>query len=159
MLSLGDYLLGVAALAILTASSWLGASAARARLVPELEGLVAHLATSVLALALLIWVAELLGTLGWFDPLPYLAVVAAVGVSISRFLPGVARGKWGRGQPGPQIPPSPVTGPPSESSGIQIVMAVVIGLIAVVLFIPGVRDSLGTGMTGFDSTWYHGPFA
>ena len=26
-------------------------------------------------------------------------------------------------------------------------------------FIPGVRDSLSTGMTGFDSTWYHGPFA
>ena len=26
-------------------------------------------------------------------------------------------------------------------------------------FIPGVRESLSTGMTGFDSTWYHGPFA
>ena len=35
----------------------------------------------------------------------------------------------------------------------------VIGLLAILDFIPGVRDSLSTGMTGFDSTWYHGPFA
>src|SRR5690242_16507797 len=135
MLGAGDYLLGVAALALLAFSSWLGASAARARLVPELDGAPAHLATSVIALALLIWAAELLGTFGLFDPVPYLAVVAVAGVSLWRFLPGVARGKGGRGQLGPQSPPSPVTGPPGGSSGIQIAMAVVIGLIAVLLFI------------------------
>jgi hypothetical protein len=38
-------------------------------------------------------------------------------------------------------------------------LALVIALVAVVHFAGGVRDKLGTGMTGFDSTWYHGPFA
>ncbi|HEY1356132.1 MAG TPA: hypothetical protein VGF09_07425, partial [Solirubrobacterales bacterium] len=159
MLGPGDYLLGVAALALLVLASWLGATAARTRLVPEFEGVAAHLATSVVALALLIWPAELLGTFGWFAPVPYLAAVAAVGVGLWRLLPRVARGKGGRGQLGPQAPPSPASGPADRSSPISALAAALIGLIAVLLFIPGVRDSLSTGMTGFDSTWYHGPFA
>ncbi|HEY7255986.1 MAG TPA: hypothetical protein VH476_04820 [Solirubrobacterales bacterium] len=159
MLGLGPYLLGAAALALLAITSWLGAAAARARLAPELTGVPSHLATSVIATALVIWVAELLGTLGWFAPVPYLAVVAVVGVGLWRLLPGVAWGEGGRGRPRPQSPPHPMTGPPDRSSPIQALAATLIGLIAVALFIPGVRDSLSTGMTGFDSTWYHGPFA
>ena len=31
--------------------------------------------------------------------------------------------------------------------------------IAIGHFVSGVKLRLGTGMTGFDSTWYHGPFA
>jgi hypothetical protein len=34
-----------------------------------------------------------------------------------------------------------------------------VALVAVVHFADGVRLRLDTGMTGFDSTWYHGPFA
>jgi hypothetical protein len=34
-----------------------------------------------------------------------------------------------------------------------------IALVAVVHFAGGVKARLSTGMTGFDSTWYHGPFA
>jgi hypothetical protein len=34
-----------------------------------------------------------------------------------------------------------------------------IAAIAVVHFAAGVKTRLSTGMTGFDSTWYHGPFA
>ena len=76
MLDLGAYLLGILALALLATSAWLGGTAVRRRLLPEFDGAPAHLATSVLALALLIWVAELLGTVGLFEPLPYLAAVA-----------------------------------------------------------------------------------
>ena len=159
MLGLGAYLLGIAALALLAVSAWLGAAAARARLLPDFEGAPSHLATSVIATALLIWPAELLGTFGLFDPLPYLAVVSVVGVAMWRLLPRVASGEGGRGQLGPQIPPHPMSGPAGQSSPISTLIAALIGLIAVLLFIPGVRDSLSTGMTGFDSTWYHGPFA
>ena len=35
----------------------------------------------------------------------------------------------------------------------------VIAGIAIGHFVSGVRLRLSTGMTGFDSTWYHGPFA
>jgi hypothetical protein len=41
-------------------------------------------------------------------------------------------------------------------------MAIASGLVVVVAllhFAAGVKTRLGTGMTGFDSTWYHGPFA
>ena len=62
MLDLGAYLLGIVALALLATSAWLGGTAARRRLLPEFDGAPAHLATSVLALALVIWPAELLGT-------------------------------------------------------------------------------------------------
>ncbi|HEX5990196.1 MAG TPA: hypothetical protein VFY75_08300, partial [Solirubrobacterales bacterium] len=37
--------------------------------------------------------------------------------------------------------------------------ALLVALVAVVHFAGGVKTRLSTGMTGFDSTWYHGPFA
>ncbi|HET7485796.1 MAG TPA: hypothetical protein VFJ64_10545, partial [Solirubrobacterales bacterium] len=37
--------------------------------------------------------------------------------------------------------------------------ALAIAAVAVVHFAAGVKVRLSTGMTGFDSTWYHGPFA
>src|SRR5262249_50910871 len=58
-------------------------------------------------------------------------------------LPRVARGK----------------DPKVDQFDLSALLAALIGLVAVLMFIPGVRDSLSTGMTGFDSTWYHGPFA
>ena len=159
MLDLGAYLLGVVGLALLAISAWLGATAARRRLLPDFDGAPAHLATSVLALALLIWLAELLGTVGLFEPLPYLAAVAVIGVSLWRLLPRVAQGKGGRGQRGPQSSPHAAPGPAGRRLEIQAVVAALIGLLAVIDFGGGVRESLSTGMTGFDSTWYHGPFA
>jgi len=38
-------------------------------------------------------------------------------------------------------------------------IALLIAAVAVVHFAAGVKTRLSTGMTGFDSTWYHGPFA
>jgi hypothetical protein len=38
-------------------------------------------------------------------------------------------------------------------------VALAIGVVATVHFFAGVKLRLSTGMTGFDSTWYHGPFA
>src|SRR5262245_21586329 len=104
MLGLGRYLLGVAEIAVLLAFAWLGASALRSRLVPSLSGAPAYLTTMILALALLIWPAELLGTLGLFDPLPYLLLVGAVGGGSWWFFRRVAEDEGGRGQPGPQGP-------------------------------------------------------
>jgi hypothetical protein len=42
---------------------------------------------------------------------------------------------------------------------VTTVVALLIALIAVIHFAGGVKTRLSTGMTGFDSTWYHGPFA
>jgi hypothetical protein len=146
MLDLERYLLGVAEIALLAGFATLGASALRARLLPAFVGAPAHLATAVLALSLLIGVAELLGAFSLFEPLPYLVGVVAVSSGIWA---------WG-GDPHP----SPLASEPS-GPGVRIATAVALAVaaIAVVKFGADVRVKLGTGMTGFDSTWYHGPFA
>jgi hypothetical protein len=82
MLGAGRYLLGVAELAILAGFATLGANRVRARLLPAFEGPPAWLATAVVALAILVWVAELLGTVGAFKAFPYLLCVVVVGLGI-----------------------------------------------------------------------------
>ena len=71
---------------------------------PSSSGAPALLATHVLALALLIWCAELLGTLRRFEPVPYLLLVVAA--SAAGLSGGWRRGWGGRGRPldRPQAP-------------------------------------------------------
>jgi len=176
MLDLSRYLLGVLDLLALGGFAWLGASAVRVRFTPGFSGAPAYLATAVVALALLIWTAELLGSFGLFEPAPYLAVVAVTGVLCQALLPREAVG-WGvlltrrslfRGANSARGAtraakkaasggrPTPPTGPAGQ---VLTVIAVAISAAALVKFGVDVRSKLATGMTGFDSTWYHGPFA
>jgi hypothetical protein len=181
MLGPGRYLLGVAELALLGGFAWLGAASLRARLLPRVSGAPAHLAAAVIALALLLWVAELLGTVGWFRPAPYLVGVAVVGIGIWALSRracrrgGVAflalRSAQGRGMesaPGMEPRPSqtPRGGTPPHLDATRgwgadwlTLIALAVAVVAVIHFAGGVRLRLSTGMTGFDSTWYHGPFA
>jgi hypothetical protein len=171
MLGVGRYLLGVAELGVIAGFAWLGAGAVRRRLVPALESAPAHLATTVVALSLLLWTAELLGTFGWFEAVPYVACVVVVGAALWL---GVG-GRWGR--------PAALLGfSPGERSAVRergsgekqdaaasegrphrpspaALVALLVAAVAVVHFAAGVKLRLSTGMTGFDSTWYHGPFA
>jgi hypothetical protein len=146
MLGPGRYLLGAAELIWLVGFAWLGAARVRRGLLAELGGEVAFLATAVLAIALLIWVAELLGTVSAFKPVPYLVAVAVVGLVLRRFVPSATGPVAGALRP--FRPSLPVT-----------VISLLIAGIAIGHFVSGVKLRLGTGMTGFDSTWYHGPFA
>jgi hypothetical protein len=178
MLSASRYLLGVVELSALIGSAALGAAAVRSRLLPRWSGAPAWLATAVLGLALLIWVAELLGTVGLFKPLPYVIGVAlaalAAGVlssAESRDRPYALLRAMGRSAARPETTPSAASGrghttadatprtAASRSATAVTVVALLIAAAAVIHFAVGVRTRLGTGMTGFDSTWYHGPFA
>jgi hypothetical protein len=98
MLGVGRYLLGAIDLVLIIGFAWLGATAVRRRLVPALDGITAALATSVLALAGLLWTAELLGSFGWFTAIPYSALVVALGAGLRLGLGG-PRG-------GPSDPPA-----------------------------------------------------
>jgi hypothetical protein len=140
MLDLPRYLLGVAEILWLAGFATLGASAVRSRLLPGFDGAPAHLATAVIALALLIWAAEVLGSFGWFEPVPYLVAIAAIGLSLSRLFRAAETSS-------------------EREYGLATLIAVVIAGLAVVKFGVDVESKLGTGMTGFDSTWYHAPFA
>jgi hypothetical protein len=181
MLDLPRYLLGVLELLLLGGFAGLGASALRSRLLPSFSGAPAVLAASVLGLALLVWAAEILGTFGWFDAAPYLAAVAVVGAGLrlgvggggggpSRLLgfsPGesVADRVSSRGEKqdaaAPEGPPPPPSrsGPAKTAVRGATLIGLAIALAAAVHFAIDVRAKLLTGMTGFDSTWYHGPFA
>ena len=153
MLGPGRYLLGIVEIGLLVGFAWLGASSVRTRLLPRFSSAPACLATGLVALALLIWVAELLGTVGWFKPIPYLVGVAFVGL-----------GLWALGRPSRAAregtPPDPDPDATREG-GLDwlTLIALVIAAAAVIHFADGARLRLSTGMTGFDSTWYHGPFA
>ena len=171
MLGVGRYLLGVAELGVFAGFAWLGATSVRRRLVPELSGPAAGLATVLLAIAGLLWIAEVLGTFDWFKAGPYLAAVVVVGAGLRL----VVGGPWGR--------PSVLLGfSPGESGAVRerewgekedaaapegrphgpspaAVVALAVAAVAIVHFALGVKVRLSTGMTGFDSTWYHGPFA
>jgi hypothetical protein len=163
MLGPGRYLLGVAEVGLLLGFAWLGASAVRARLLPKLSGAVAQLASVIVALALLIWVAELLGSFGLWKPVPYLLAVALAGAACRAFCGGGHRG----GDPpsgGDASAPSSVgdavtTGSAARALSPATLASFAIAAIALVHFAAGAKTRLSTGMTGFDSTWYHGPFA
>jgi hypothetical protein len=174
MLDLGRYLLGVVEIALLTGFATLGASALRAWLLPNFSRAPAHLVTAVLALSLLIWVAELLGAFGLFEPAAYLVGTGVVGLGLrlgvggGRGSPSVLLGfspggrsfsPRGQGEKQDAAAPEGDPRPPSRGPSVATVIALAVAAIAVVKFGADVRPKLSTGMTGFDSTWYHGPFA
>src|SRR6476646_491046 len=158
MLDLGRYLLGVAELLPLGGFAWLGGSSLRGWLLPRFEGAPAHLASAVIALALLIWSAELLGSFGWWETVPYLVLVAAVGLGCWR----VASRREGDGRSSPDTSRQRLDVECLEKTSrppLLTVIALLVAAIAFIHFALEAKTKLSTGMTGFDSTWYHGPFA
>lgn len=139
MLDLGRYLLGVLEVLLLGGFAWLGGAALRAWLLPRFKGAPAHLASAVIALALLIWAAELLGSFGLWEPVPYLLLIAAAGLGLWRLMPRLLER---------------TSRPP-----LHTLIALAAAGIALAAFALEAKSRLSTGMTGFDSTWYHGPFA
>ncbi|HMI81130.1 MAG TPA: hypothetical protein VK480_05020 [Solirubrobacterales bacterium] len=150
MLDLGHYLLGVLEVLLLGGFACLSGAALRRWLLPEFGGAPAYLAAAVLALALVIWPAELLGTFGAWEPVPYLLLVAALGLGLWKFAPR-PEGEGGHPHPTQQVR--------VRMTPLPTLIALLVAAIAVVHFAGGVKTRLSTGMTGFDSTWYHGPFA
>jgi hypothetical protein len=160
MLGPGRYLLGVVEVLLLVGAAGLGGAALRRWLLPRFEGAPACLAAGVLSLALLIWAAEILGTFGAFDPVPYLLLVVVIGAALWKFAPRPPE----EGVPHPYLLGG-VRDPllRRDERGWRdlapVLVALAIAAVAVIHFATGVKTRLSTGMTGFDSTWYHGPFA
>src|SRR5260221_12358318 len=68
MLSLGSYLLGAAELAVVALSLGFSAFRLRRRFLPAWDGAPARLVEAIVAVALLTWVSEVLGTFTLFYP-------------------------------------------------------------------------------------------
>ena len=174
MLDLMRYLLGVFEIVLLAGFATLGASAIRFWLLPDFTSAPAHLATGVIALALLTWTAEIFGSVGLFEPLPYLVGIGVVGLGLwlgvgggrghpsglLGFSPGGrSLSSSGQGEKRDAAAPEGYPHPPSRKPSVATVIALAVVAVAVVKFGADVRPKLSSGMTGFDSTWYHGPFA
>jgi hypothetical protein len=149
MVSLGSYLLGVAQLAAVAASIGFAAYRLRARLLPEWQGAPARLVEAITAVALLIWISELLGTFGLFYPGTLIAACLLL-AAVLALLPGGG--------------PPAVTGPAgSDAPEPEPVwrLLVMVGVIAVVVghWAITTKHALDRGIFNFDSLWYHMPFA
>jgi hypothetical protein len=149
MLGPGRYLLGVVELGVLVGFAILGAASMRKWLLPRFFGAPAYLATAVIALALLIGVAEVLGTASLFESGAYLVGVATAGLGI-----------WALGRRA-AAPPMVSRPDVTRARGVDWMTLTALGIavLVVIRFAGGARLRLSTGMSGFDSTWYHGPFA
>ncbi len=145
MLSASRYLLGVAEIGLLVGAAGLGGVRVRSRLLPGLSGSPAWLAAGLVAIAILLGCAELLGAAGLFEPLPYLLVVSAVGLGLRAGLSAARSHARGTAAPDPGL-------------GMRL-CGLAIAAVVVAHFCVGLRLRLSTGMTGFDTTWYHAPFA
>jgi hypothetical protein len=158
VVSAGSYLLGVVQLALVVLPVCFAAWRLRQRLLPGWAGAPARLVESVVAVALLIWISEVLGTFGLFYAGALIGAALLVAGTVAL---------WPAGPAAAGDPPSPATAqgmvPPATSPTggafwSQLVMWAVIG-ITVFTWAVTTKHALDRGIFNFDSLWYHMPFA
>lgn len=173
MLSLGSYLLGAAQVALVVFSLGFAAYRLRSRLLPAWEGAPARVVEAIVAVALLIWIGEVLGTFSLFYAGTLIGASLAIAAAATFLLPNSPAGAlgseevagggsgltFGRGHRRPGDGESPAaTGPVGENAWSLLVM---VGVIALVVghWALTTKHALDRGVFNFDSLWYHLPFA
>jgi hypothetical protein len=159
MVDAGSYLLGAVRLALVVVPVCFAAWRLRQRLLPTWIGAPARLVESIAAVALLIWLSEILGTFGLFYAGALMAVAVLLGLA-TWFLPGGGADLGDRHSPNASGGGTKsATGPAGpESLASLLVMAAVIG-ITVFTWAVTTKHALDRGIFNFDSLWYHLPFA
>jgi hypothetical protein len=148
-MSLGRYLVGVAALLCVLGSVGVGAVAVRRYLLPDWRGACARLADIVIGCALLVGIMEVLGTVGLFRLVPMVVASIAVGSALRRALTSRSTAPVVRGR----------AAAPGVAAVVLILISVA-GLVVVLLLWTGRSlASYGHGITGADSIAYHLPHA
>lgn len=146
-MSFGAYLTGCLGLAAGVAAVIAIAVVARRSLVGGWSGPVAWIATGVLACCAALIPALALGTFGLLRGWTWLLAVVAL-----------AAASWRWRERVPRAGADPLLVENGTSAALNAAgMAVAAAVFGA--FVAGVALKLGTGMTGFDTTWYHGPFA
>ncbi len=167
-MSAGRYALGVAALILVCGSLGLAAVTLRRRFFPGWSGAPARLVESVIALALLVGLLELLGTVGLFSLGPIVGASVVVGLVVGLVVRlGVARalgepGEGGRRGAFPEAVVIPGTGFAKRLTGaisIPFLIALVLSAAVAAEWAGPTLQSYDTGIHSFDSLWYHLPWA
>jgi hypothetical protein len=147
MVSLGSYLLGAFELAVVALSLGFTAFRLRRRLMPAWVGAPARLTELIVAVALLTWISEILGTFGAFYAGALVAASMLVAVAAALSL----RGAGGAGD-------AAARGPTGESVWQLVVMVVVVAVVVGHWAIT-TQHAVDRGIFNFDSLWYHLPFS
>ncbi|HEX7279276.1 MAG TPA: hypothetical protein VF255_06570 [Solirubrobacterales bacterium] len=160
MVDLGGYLLGVVQLALVLVPIAFSAYRLRQRLLPVWEGAPARLVESIVAIALIIWISEILGAIGLFYAGALIGASVLLGLLIW-FLPGGGADRGDHPERSLQRRdggPRSVTGPAGPGAWSLAVMTAVIAA-TVFDYAVTTQHALDRGIFNFDSLWYHMPFA
>jgi hypothetical protein len=147
--SVGRYVLGAASLLIVFGSLAWSAYVLGLRLLPQFAGARARLAESVLLLSLLVALGELLGAVGWLELGPLVVGSVLVGLGTT-WAVGDARAGHRRGA---LMARTRIADRPTVICGL-----VTAALVTATWAAPSL-ESFDYGIRGFDSLWYHLPFA
>jgi hypothetical protein len=162
MVDFGGYLLGVVQLVLVVGPLAFAAYRLRRRLLPGWEGAPARLVETIVAVALLIWISEILGALGLFYAGTLIGASVLLGL-LAWFLPGggtvggtppeeaLATGRGG-GSPA-------VTGPAGPKTLVPWLVMVLVIAATVFDYATTTQHALDRGIFNFDSLWYHMPYA
>jgi len=146
-LTVWGYLAGFFGLTASLASLCWGSIALRRALLPGWDGSAARVAEAVTLLAVSTCGLQLLGLIG---------IISGPAVVVGALLAGaamwLAASRMGQRVDRVEIPTQPAVG---------WMTAIAAGVTAVVfgIWMTGVQPALSLGMQGFDTLWYHGPFA
>jgi hypothetical protein len=157
MVSAGSYLLGAVQLALVVVPICFAAWRLRQRLLPGWVGAPARLVESIAAVAMVIWISEVLGTFGLFYAGALIAAALLVAGTVALWPAGPAAA----GDPPPparQEGVPPTASPTGESSWSLLVAALVVAA-TVFSWAVTTKHALDRGIFNFDSLWYHMPFA
>ncbi len=159
MVSAGSYILSALALTAVGLALGFTAYSLRQRLLPAWQGAPARLVEAVVGIALLIWLGELLGTVGLFYAGTLVAASVLLAAAVAAWPRVLSRGEGGTaGSPRAVLDPPP---PAPPAGGGWVPWVITVGVIALVFAHWGLttKDALDRGIFNFDSLWYHMPFA
>jgi hypothetical protein len=162
VVSAWSYVLSALALVVVGGSIWFAAYRLRQKLLPGWAGAPARLVESVTAIALLIWLDEILGTFGLFYAWALVGSSLLVAVAAGALLPG--GGAVGGPAPEDALATAGGGGSPAATGPAgpdAVAWLVTIGVVALVFAHWGLttKDALDRGIFNFDSLWYHMPYA
>lgn len=148
-----DYLLGAAWVFVSGAALAVAGIVVRRQVLPTLPPSAGVVGGAVTALALLVLVGELLGSVGLLRAAPVLVgvVMASAGVAIAARR---AAARQGPERPHPERP-QPVRASPAMERCAATVAVVAVGA----QWVDHVVDALARGMTHADTLWYHAPYS
>jgi hypothetical protein len=155
-MGLGDYLLGVALLALVVGSLGFAAWRARARLLPGWTGAPARVAEAVLAIAALVLVQEALGTVGLLKRAPFVLACVALAAAVA-WWSGRARVE-SRAEPD-GAEPEPGAAPPQPVHRRLAALALAACGLVALAWLDRTYFAVQTGMNDPDTVWYHLPYA